>query len=73
MQKSRETAIKNRPRFCSIPQSILYEFLRFEVAQTSMDIIAASADNMAASVTIFRGQSNLKTQKFVQNRLRPCV
>jgi hypothetical protein len=44
----------------------LYEFLRFEVAQTSMVIIAASADNMAASVTILRGQSNLKTQKFVQ-------
>jgi hypothetical protein len=49
------------------------EFLHFEVAQSSMDIMAASAenmaassDNMAASVTILGGHSNLKRQKFIQ-------
>jgi hypothetical protein len=38
---------------------ILYKFLHFEVAQSSMDI-------MAASVSILGGQSNLKMQKIVQ-------
>ena len=56
VQKSRKTANKNWPRLCSI----LYEFLHFEVAQTSMEI-------MTASVTILGGETNLKTQKLFNN------
>jgi hypothetical protein len=40
--------------------------MHFEVAASSMDIMAVSADNIAASVTVLRGQSNLKKQKLVQ-------
>ena len=40
--------------------SIMCECLHFEVAQTSMEIMTASADNMTASVTILGGETNLK-------------
>ena len=40
----------------------LCKILNFEVAQISMDIMAASTDNMIASVTILGGWSSLKVR-----------
>jgi hypothetical protein len=53
------------------------KFLHFEAAQSSMDIMAASGqnmtasrDSMAVSLTIPGVQSNLKMQNFIQNELK---
>ena len=52
---------KKRSIFGSFAHFLL-EFLRFEVSQSSMDIMAVSAGNMAASVTLLRGQINWKNR-----------